>query len=239
MELIDSGDYEPAYMLLDGLDYKDSASKRDSIRLQYEKTVLPKVRVGSYVSFGSYEQDNNTSNGKEDIEWLVLEVKDGKALVISRYALDCKPYNTSFTDITWENCTLRKWLNNDFVNSAFSEEEKAMILAVTVPADKNLEYNTEPGNATQDRVFLLSITEANKYFRSYSARQCEPTQYAVANGAYVNSDNDNCWWWLRSPGGYQTFAANVLSDGGVNCYGRDVNVVNGAVRPTLWIDIGS
>lgn len=76
------------------------------------------------MSFGKYEQDNNTSNGKEKIEWLVLEVKDGKALVISKYALDCKPYNTSSTNVTWETCSLRNWLNNDFINSAFSATEK-------------------------------------------------------------------------------------------------------------------
>ena len=75
------------------------------------------IKVGDYVNFGTYEQDNNTSNGKEEVEWLVLEVKDGKALIISKYALDCKPYNTGLTGATWETCTLRKWLNNNFINA--------------------------------------------------------------------------------------------------------------------------
>lgn len=203
---------------------------------------LMNARVGDYVFFGAYEQDNNTANGKENIEWLVLKVKDGKALVISKYALDCKPYNTSDTDVTWENCTLRRWLNNDFINAAFSAEEKSMIPTVTVSADNNPDYSTNPGNATQDQVFLLSVTEANNYFNSDSARQCELTDFAVANGAYVNSndDNYNCRWWLRSPGLYQNTAASVISNGVVGDYGYYVDDDDyGAVRPALWIDLAS
>lgn len=233
IDLIDSGDYKAAYILLDGLEYKDSAEKLQSIK----PLLLAKANPGDTVFFGAYEQDNNTSNGKEDVEWLVLEVKDGKALVVSKYALDCKQYNTSNTDVTWETCTLRKWLNNDFINAAFSSYEKAMIPTVTVSADKN---STNPGNATQDQVFLLSITEANKYFGSDSARQCKPTDYAFANGAYVNSVNGNCGWWLRSPGVTQYSAhsaAYVHNSGGVYESGCDVNIGTSAVRPAMWISI--
>lgn len=233
IKLMDSGDYQAACALLAGLTYKDSAEKLQSIK----PLLLAKANPGDTVLFGEYEQDNNTSNGKEDVEWLVLEVKDGKALVVSKYALDCKQYNTSNTDVTWETCTLRKWLNNDFINAAFSSYEKAMIPTVTVSADKN---STNPGNATQDQVFLLSITEANKYFGSDSARQCKPTDYAFANGAYVNSVNSNCGWWLRSPGVTQYSAhsaAYVHNSGGVYESGSDVDIGTSAVRPAMWISI--
>lgn len=233
IKLIDSGDYQTAYTLLQNLSYKDSAEKLQSIK----PLLLAKANPGDTVLFGEYEQDKDISNGKEDIAWLVLEVKDGKALVVSKYALDCKQYNTSNTDVTWETCTLRKWLNNDFINAAFSSYEKAMIPTVTVSADKN---STNPGNATQDQVFLLSITEANKYFGSDSARQCKPTDYAFANGAYFNSVNGNCWWWLRSPGVTQYSAhsaAYVHSSGGVYESGSDVDIGTSAVRPAMWISI--
>ncbi len=203
----------------------------------YEK--LRDAKVGDYILFGTYEQDNNTSNGKEDIEWLVLEIKDGKALIISKYALDCQPYNRYRTVVTWETCTLRKWLNNDFVDAAFSAEEKAMILTATVSADKNPEYSTNPGKAVRDQVFLLSITEASKYFSSDSARQCKPTDYAIANGAW-ESDSGNGWWWLRSPGmslSVLSYAAYVGNGGVINAYGNAVDKDNGAVRPALWIDM--
>lgn len=240
---MDAGKYSEAISAFEALDgYKDSVNKIEECNVNiYGEEVWNKVKsvnVGDVYKFGSYEQDNNKSNGQEDIEWLVLEKDGTKILVVSKYALDCKPYNTSYTDVTWETCTLRKWLNNDFLGSAFSANEKAMIPTVTVSADKNPDYNTNPGNAMQDQVFLLSITEANKYFSSDSARQCKPTDYAVANGAW-ESDSGNCWWWLRSPGGSQNFAAIVYNDGDVYEGGGDVDHGDSAVRPALWIDLNS
>ncbi len=237
--LMEAGNLDEAQVAFQNLgEYKDAVEKAADIRLTITRAQLENVKVGDYVMFGAYEQDNNTSNGAENIEWLVLEKSDDKILVISRYALDCKPYNTEYTSVTWESCSLRKWLNNDFINAAFSDEKK-LIPTVTVSADKNPGYSTNPGNATQDQVFLLSITEANKYFSSDSARQCEPTDYAVANGAYINSDNGNCWWWLRSPGDDQSDAADVGGDGGVLEHGYYVFHSDAAVRPALWINLDS
>ena len=242
--LMDAGKHDEAYSAFIELgDYKDASEKAGDIRLQKTKDQLKNIKVGNYINFGAYEQDNNTSNGKEDVEWLVLEIKDGKALVISYYALDCKPYNTSYTDVTWETSTLRKWLNNDFLNSAFSADEKAMIPTVSVSADKNRYYSTNPGNATQDQVFLLSIPEVNKYFADseiipYSERHCVPTDFAVANGD-GESDSGNYQWWLRSPGGSQDNAAFVTNDsfGFVSEYGYDVDDDTIAVRPAIWISL--
>ena len=240
---MDAGKYGEALLVFEALEgYKDSANKIEECNINiYGEEVWNKVKsvnVGDTYRFGSYEQDNNKSNGQEDIEWLVLAKEGTKILVISKEALDCKPYNTSYTDVTWETCTLRKWLNNDFINAAFSADERTMIPTVTVSADKNPDYSTNPGNATQDQVFLLSITEVNKYFSSDSARQCKPTDYAVANGAW-ESDSGNCWWWLRSPGFIQNIAAYVYYVGYVYEIGDYVNIGFSAVRPALWIDLNS
>ncbi len=233
--LMEAGNVVEAYEAFIALNgYKDSADKANSI---YDKYQLKTANVGEYVFFGAYEQDNNASNGKEDIEWLVLDAKDSKMLVVSKYALDCKQYHTSYEDVTWEGCTLRGWLNNDFLNAAFSAEEKAMIPTVTVSADENPEYDVDPGNATQDKVFLLSITEANTYFSADSQRQCMPTDYAVANGAWRSSGN--CWWWLRTPGHLQTYGAYVDFNGGIDESGTSVRYGNYAVRPAMWIDLGA
>ena len=235
---MDAGKHGEAILVFEALEgYKDSANKIEECNEVWNK--VKSVNVGDTYRFGSYEQDNNKSNGQEDIEWLVLAKEGTKILVISKEALDRKPYNTSYTDVTWETCTLRKWLNNDFINAAFSADERTMIPTVTVSADKNPDYSTNPGNATQDQVFLLSITEVNKYFSSDGARQCKPTDCAVANGAYVNSSNGNRWWWLRSPGVYQISAAVVAVGGGVSENGSSVNDDSGAVRPALWIDLNS
>ncbi len=237
--LIDAGNIVKGYETLVALDgYKDSSDIASSIYDKYKVEKLKFAKTGDYVFFGAYEQDNNTSNGKEDIEWLVLEVKDGKALVISEYALDCKQYNTSFTDVTWETCTLREWLNNDFINAAFSADEMTMIPTVTVSADKNPDYDTDPGNATQDKVFLLSITEANEYFNSDSARQCKNTEHAAAGRVYAFGGSINRWW-LRSPGNDQDEAACVAYGGDLHILDMPVSDGNIAVHPALWIDLNA
>lgn len=243
ISLMEAGQYTEALSAFEALEgYKESTDKIEqcSIVIWGEEVwnKIKDVNVGDTYTFGSYEQDNNNSNGKEAIEWQVIAKEGTKILVISKYALDCKEYNTSYTNVTWETCTLRKWLNNEFFSSAFSEEEQAMIPSVTVPADENPYYSTNPGNATQDKVFLLSITEANKYFSPDSARQCKPTEYAVASGVW-KSDSGNCWWWLRSPGADQHCAASVLSTGAIADYGYLVYIGDRAVRPALWIDLNS
>ncbi len=234
-QLIDSGDYKAAAMLLNGLSYRDSDEKFQIVK----QALIKNAKVGDIVYFGTYEQDNKTSNGKENIEWLVLAKEKNRVLVISDKALDYQKYNSSETSVTWETCTLRKWLNNDFINAAFSDDEKAMIPTVTVSADKNPEHDTDPGNATKDRVFLLSIVEAKKYFTSDEARKCIPTAYAVANGVepseYTTKDGKGtCGWVLRSF--MNVFGADIVSlDGEIDayCFVTDED----AVRPAMWITI--
>ena len=244
--LLESGNILEAYEALVALNgYKDSSEKAASIFDKYkdEKLKINNVTKGDYLYFGMYEQDNNASNGKEDIEWLVLEIKDGKALVISKYALDCKRYNESYTDVTWETSSLRSWLNNDFIVAAFSNKEQAMLAKTTVNSDENKKYNTNPGNITQDKVFLLSIQEAQKYFTSDEERVCSPTNYV--QDIYDDVEKwDVCWWWLRSPGASQSQAAGVYWTGSIQEDGSDVDCNDVvytalAVRPAIWIELNS
>ena len=194
------------------------------------------AEVGDIVFFGSYEQDNDTSNGPEDIEWIVLAKEDGKVLVISKYMLDRQPYNAErgFYETTWETCSLRQWMNETFLNSAFSAEEQELILDTNVSADMNPEYDTNPGNPTTDKVFLLSIAELELYFPSQETRICDFTEYAVAvNTPFVDSNT----WWLRSPG-YDVFRAAYVSDEGwESCYGDLPYYDFIGVRPVLWINL--
>lgn len=200
--------------------------------------------VGDVIKFGRYEQDNDPSNGKENIEWIVLAKKRNSVLVISKYALDYQRYNMSYTDVTWETCSLRRWLNRTFLNEAFSAEEQNRIQSSAVAADKNPSYGTPPGNKTTDKVFLLSIAEADSYFGSDEARKCAPTAYAIAQSAYADDsdaedDSALCWWWLRSPGEDSFIAANVDIDGSVYTLGLSVFDDDVAVRPALWLDLTS
>ena len=250
-KMISSGDYKGAYQLFSSMDDKDSAERADKLLQEHWGEFNMNAAPGDVVVFGSYEQDNNTANGAEAIEWQVLTRENDRLLVISKYALDCQrytldwqPYNTKRTDVTWETCSLRKWLNDTFLNASFSVEEQAMIPTVTVSADKNPDYSTSPGSSTKDQIFLLSIPEVRRYFGSDEARKCVLTAYAIARGAYTNdtysvSGKATCQWWLRSPGDIDFYAANVFNDGSVDSSGRNVCQDNVAVRPVLWIDLGS
>ena len=241
--LSNAGKYEEAMAVFAALDgYKDSAAKINEIKPKYHRQLLSAANVGSTVFFGSYEQDNDASNGKEDIEWIVLAKDGNKVLVISKYALDSKQYDTSKADVTWETCSLRKWLNGPFLE-AFHVEERNSIIDATVTADKNPSHGTSPGNDVSDTVFLLSIAEVNQYFSSDEARQCAPTDHAKAQGVWKSSRYSTdgraaCWWWLRSPGSLSDHAVLVRPHGSVEIDGRAVYNILGGVRSAMWIELG-
>lgn len=193
--------------------------------LQFVSKKQPSYKGFVTIKFGRYPQASKNENAL--IEWLVLKNDGSKALLISKYALDCQQYHTSRIFGTWKTCTLRKWLNGTFISNAFSHEEQAMILSTT----------TESAD-TKDRVFLLSRDEAWEYFSSDSTRQCQGTAYCYAQGAY-KTGNGNCKWWLRSPGssGYTAY----VYDGSLrDYYGEHSCCVDNddiAVRPALWINL--
>ncbi len=197
-----------------------------------------KLRVGDMIEFGRYEQDNNFGNGPEPIEWLVLDVSNGSALLISRYGLDAQAYHTVDTGIIWENCTLRKWLNEVFYDEAFSQSEKQLINLTKVENPDNPEQGTPGGADTEDKIYLLSDREFNRYFANDELRIGIPTSYAKANGAYINPDNGNSWWWLRSPGISPRTPLCISSTGSIYKYGGEVTHDYGVVRPVLRLNSG-
>lgn len=251
VEKLNNGEIGEAYetfLTLKG--YKDSDEMIAEIQKMpaYKDYLLKNAHVGSTVKFGSYEQDDDRENGKEDIEWTVVEIENGKMLVLCDYALDCQPYNTftaSDAQITWETCSLRKWLNESFFNTAFSADEQQKIATSPIVAESNPEYQTSAGNDTNDKVFLLSISEAEMFFSYDEERICTATDYAKSRGVDV-SDNykaareeNMCVWWLRSPGAFPSSAATVVYDGSISTYGEHAggNAVNNdvAIRPAMWI----
>ena len=242
VKLINDGDIINAYDSLIALnDYKDSTEKAADIFEQYRIEKLKVANVGDIVLFGVYEQDNDTSNGKEDIEWRVLAKEDGRILLITDKALDCQRYNIEYIGgTTWDRCTLRKWMNESFLNDAFSYNECKQIQKTNVSAEKNPIYTTIPrGNATADKVFLLSITEVEKYFISDESKKCVPTDYAIANNAYIYREGEltTCYWWLRAPGDSQNFAACVNADGSIRYSGCHIDSDDIGVRPAMWVSI--
>ena len=207
-------------------------------------------RVGDRIPFGQYPQG---ANGEvQPLMWRVLAVENGRALLITDKLIDCVRYNEVKTDVTWKTCTLRKWMNDDFISKAFNSSQQAQIVTVTNPNADNPTYGTRGGNATRDRIFALSIDEAEKYFRDEDDRMAAVTEYAKKQGAYICDDKTakkygwknslptgekTGWWWLRSPGDSGGIAAGVVTRGFVLQCGGGVSFDSGAVRPAFWLNL--
>ncbi len=248
--LLSEGDYAEAYAIFDELrGYKDAEELLDGnkeLRDAY-------FAVGSEISFGSYEQEVNGDKWlREDIEWIVLAREGDNALLLSKYGLDTKAYNEEAADTTWEQSTIRNWLNSSFMDTAFTNEEQAAIIKTKVDNSQAEGYsrlNTSSGNNTEDQVFLLSYKEAfEDYFTSDEERICTPTTYADWAGSAYTGFGGGCRWWLRSPGEEQNAALCVEDDGSLinraagtgSMYSRDsVSHECICIRPALWVNLES
>ena len=191
------------------------------------------INIGDFITLGTYPQ--GLYGELMPIKWQVLCVENNKALIISKFGLDCKRFNNEKLAVTWETCDLRKWLNNYFYNNAFSMAEKQDIILSNVTADENIKYNNNQGNNTQDYVFVFSILEANKYFNSDVTRKCQGTTYCLSQLADYR--DGYCWWWLRSVGSDIRSTANVYPDGHISNSGDGNDNVREAIRPAMWIKI--
>ena len=222
------------------------------------------VTTWDCVWFGNYWQNDtngdgtaNQSDKKQPIKWRVLSVNGDDAFLLADQCLDCQPYNTESTSVTWETCTLRTWLNQDFYSAAFSSAEQSAVKTTAVVNEDNPYNDTEGGNNTTDKVYLLSLSEVTNSAYGFStdwsdssdwsdsdkARYGKSTEYAKNQGAWViNTSTDsagNSYWWLRSPGYYSDDAASVDNDGCV--YADGIYVIDNyrGVRPALHLNLSS
>jgi len=194
-----------------------------------------KVTVGEKILFGHYEQDTNSNNGKEPIEWMVLEVLDDKCLLISEHCIDCLPYNDIDESVTWETCTLRAWLNDSFFNNAFDIEEQERIILTNIVNSDNQQYSVDGGNDTEDKVFVLNDAEANKYFGNGLKSKVLPTKFSEDNGTWIRTPEYACWWWLRGPSDAENRALIVEPTGEIWEKGMTVDYDKAGIRPCVWV----
>ena len=160
---------------------------------------IDNAKPGDIITFGSYGQDNDLSNDKKPIEWVVLENNEDNVKVISRYILDAVPYHQYYEEVQWKDSTIHEWLNNGFYNAAFSDEEKKKIKVTGKYKD------TFPAKLWSD-VDLMELDEITRYYGGelyhneyeeyYNSKQlvAEATPYAIANGC------ENSYWWLEDTG---------------------------------------
>lgn len=197
-------------------------------------TSLQNADVGSVVTFGTYEQDGVYDNGAEPIEWIVLDRRGSQVLLLSLYGLDVQPYHHTAMAINWSNSSVRDWLQNDFCNTAFTSEERAMIATThnSTPVNENNEGS--PGPDTYDTVFFLSATEATKYLATQEDRMVKATSYALMKGAGANY-SQNGYWWLRSyADGSRKRVLMINSQG--NVYASTIDDYKALIRPAIWAE---
>jgi hypothetical protein len=195
------GKYERASTL-----YKELGNYRDSS----QKYALAEKLMIKISTAGDTVKLNNT-------EWRVLEITESKALLMKEDALHAMPYHTDYKPVTWESSSLRQWLNSEYLDEAFTEEERKDILLSSIINEDNPVYSTDGGNNTEDYIFLLSISEALKYKELFPKFKS-------------NS-------WLRTPGNHPDSAAFLSADGFAMEYGYDVSGEDIKVRPLLWMSI--
>jgi DNA-directed RNA polymerase subunit RPC12/RpoP len=175
-------------------------------------------------------------------EWRVLAVdRDAnRSLTITEYTIARKPYHYILVGTTWERCSLRKWLNDEFFHSLPPVMYENAIEVVN-QNHSNPWFGTPGGSATRDKAFLLSLDELVRYFGDSGKLGRGPTEYCYFSDQFNNDriarhDRNIGWWWLRSQGGSDKHAADVHDDGSVNAYGYGVDN-EGGVRPALWLNL--
>lgn len=189
----------------------------------YEETEAEFYRVGETFTFGKYEQDGNKANGPEPIVWQVLDREGSSVLAIAVDGLDSRSFHDKNSSVSWRTCELRTWLNGTFADTAFTPEEKARLRKYP--------------DAASDKVFLLSLEEAQTYSLTDCQWLCRPTAYALSRNAYTNKQSGCGWWLLRSSGKNGKYVAAVYSDGSLDHGDTGVQEKHGMIRPAVWLDM--
>lgn len=205
------------------------------------------VKIGSLLSFGGYD-------------WRVLDIQGNAALIMTEYMIGQHPYNNYAGEVTWSECSLRKYLNGEFYNK-FTAEEQSRIIPVLNENHGNQWYGSRGGEDTRDYIFLLSIEEvvckyfgdSSKNLENRSAKQRYWFQKKDINNDKRRSAFDGYiwWWWLRSPGRDNKRAVYIHGDGNIGIQGNGTfryssntihpltNDNSGGVRPVLWLKLES
>ncbi len=231
-KLAESGDYYGSYLaFLDMGDYKDSKKQADSKKpfiVENQYSQIDDLSVGAVINLGMYEQDGDTTNGEEAIEWQVLEVEDGKALVISKHILDLKAFCVDTDGPIWSTSSMRSWLNGSFYEDACLDYAGKNI-AVTKVNSENRNSSTV---TTEDILFLLSEEETLKYFADSTARQAQFTAVVTSSSTDTLGKDS---WLLRTNGKGLRYLKYIGKSGAIKD-GRYYSLESG-VRPAMWINL--
>lgn len=203
-----------------------------------ESFSIPRPEVGDIVVIGSYEQDNVLDNGKEPLEWIVLESHEDKAWLMTKYCIDQAIFWPERVSRHWGNSNLRAWMNGDFIAETFTEAEQSVILT-TVVKNEDRNGRKEARQDTEDKIYLLSKEEVMHFMPECADRVAYPTEYAKTKGITLSEETGSCRWWTRTPGARPMDICGMRLDGRISAYGmQDVDWPTNTIRPVMWVRVG-
>lgn len=188
------------------------------------------------INGSKYHKTENNYFKYEPIKWRVLHYENSEAFLLADAILDSQPYHSEKEEIDWEKSSIRAWLNNEFINKAFSNEENKAINTVELINKDNSKYGTQGGKNTSDKLFLLSLSEVDETEESKEYGFWDKKTRKCKND---NFSEETYFWWLRSPGNSSHDAAGVYYYGWVFGYGYDVQEPAGGIRPALYLNLSS
>lgn len=188
------------------------------------------------INGSKYHKTENNYFKYEPIKWRVLHYENSEAFLLADAILDSQPYHSENEEIDWEKSSIRAWLNNEFINKAFSNEENKAINTVELINKDNSKYGTQGGKNTSDKLFLLSLSEVDETEESKEYGFWDKKTRKCKND---NFSEETYFWWLRSPGNSSHDAAGVYYYGWVFGYGYDVQEPAGGIRPALYLNLSS
>lgn len=198
------------------------------------------IRIGTEMTFGRYEQDNNSANGPEDIEWIVYYKNQKDVYFISKYILDVVPFENGSVSSGYSSSALLRWMEGSFLEEAFSWEEREYLMIQELDKPSNANYSNVPqGQAVKSKVGIFTLKEMQEYLGSNLGSQiykAEGTPYALAQGLLKSSQGYSPWW-TRSMGKGNTDAAYVQTNGEFSYEGAAVNSQNIGIRPVICFSL--
>jgi len=204
---------------------------------------MEEFNIGGAILFGGYN-------------WRILDIKNNAALIITENIIEHRSYHDVYKDITWADCSLRKYLNGEFYDK-FNDADKLRIIPVLNKNPDNQWYGSNGGADTKDSIFLLSIEEVVcQYFGDSSTKLYNPgknqrywferkDENNSKRVARLEANNERIWWWgLRSPGRLNIKVVDIHGDGNIGIQGNNILKGNisdgrctGGVRPAMWIKL--
>lgn len=203
------------------------------------------LNVGESIEFGTYEQDDDLSNGDENIKWTIHDIKNGKALLVCDICIEALPYNDDGLGNSWTNSDVRRWLNADFFESAFSAEEKKVIIESNIVTRR---LSDEDGHTygetygdneeTTDQVFILDLSEFWQITNELEVSEIAKATFMSNNSYWGQQENYQTMFWIRSPYGERKNYACGYDTVGEQSMGYIFTPEMYAfVRPAIYIDV--